>query len=223
MTFRSEGAKIFTLDPDKTALVVVDMQNEFVRKGGLIYVEDAIRTIPNIKRLVQAFRQRKRPIVYTKAINLDLPSLKAKFNSILYPERVKEKSCVKGLRRHFQDVGTTLDCTDVVEEIYPEAGDIVIEKAFRNAFESTPLDHILRVFKIEYLVIVGTATHVCVDSTAKGAFDREYMAAIVSDAVSSYHADLQAATLKGFQMMWGRVMTTEEVLEEFQNRTSPTA
>ena len=58
-----------SIDPARAAVVVVDMQNDFVRQGGMIYVKDAIGTVPFIQKLITWFRQRKRPVIYTKAIS----------------------------------------------------------------------------------------------------------------------------------------------------------
>jgi nicotinamidase-related amidase len=220
MGLNGQEKKLFTFEHEKTALIIVDMQNEFVRQGGLIYVEDAIKTVPDIQKLIKAFRRKKMPIVYTKAMGLAssiaVPTLKRRYYEILHPDWIEEKACVKGHKRYFPDVGKKLDCSDIIEEIYPEPSDIIIEKAFYNAFQDTILEYILRGLKVEYLVVVGTATHVCVESTAKGAFDRQFMVAIVSDGVSSYLPDLHAGVLKSFKMMWGRVMTADEVIGELK-------
>lgn len=206
--------KLFTFKAEETALLIVDMQNDFVRRGGLIYVKDAIRTVPSIQKLIAWFRQRQRPVIYTKAISSDIPSLKRKYYEILHPDWIEGKACVKGHCRYFPDAGKELDCSDIIDELCPLPGDIIIEKMFFDAFRDTALEYTLKALKIDSLIIVGTATHVCVESTAKAAFDRQFKVGIVSDGVSSYLPDLHKATLKSFQRMWGRVIKTEEAIRE---------
>lgn len=213
---KAKKKKFFIFKRKKTALVIVDMQNEFVRKGGLLFVNDAIKTVTKIKELIRFFRQKKMPIIYTKSINLDIPSLQNKYYEILYPTQVKKKPLVKEYKRYYPDLGKKLDCSDIIEEIYPEPDDIVIEKIFSSAFEDTILEYVLKVLKIECLVIAGTVTHICVDSTAKAAFNRQFMVAIVSDGVSSFSPDLHVAALKGFKMRCGRVIKTHEVINELK-------
>ena len=179
MNLKTDERKLFALEVGKTALIIIDMQNDFVRQGGMLYVADALKTVPAIDRLIRFFRRSKMPVLYTKAVIPQAPLLKRKYYEVLHPEWIEGKALVKGHHRYYADIAKTSDCTDIIDEIYPEQDDIIIEKVFYNAFEGTLLEYILRALKIEYLVLVGVATHVCVESTARAAFDKQFMVALV--------------------------------------------
>jgi nicotinamidase-related amidase len=107
------------------ALVVVDMQNDFVREGAPLEVPDARRTIAPHETLIAAFRQRSRPVVYTKFITFPHEVLLWEWSPQCRPPI---KCCWKGHRRFYADVGRELDCTEVVGELAPVPGDPIIEK-----------------------------------------------------------------------------------------------
>ncbi len=196
----------------RPALVVVDMQNDFVRVGAPLEVPDARATIPAHRALLRAFRRRDRPVVYTKFLTWPSYTLLWEWS----PEcRPPTRCCWKGHRRFYPDAGTELDCTDVIEEIRPEPGDVVIEKFGYGAFHGTPLADLLRGRGVESLVITGTVTQICVEETAREAFHHGFKTTLVSDAVSSFAPDLHAATLRNFAMKFGWVESSEHLLRLF--------
>lgn len=209
------GATPFVLEPGKTALVVVDMQNDFVREGAPQEVPDARKALPQLQRLIQRFRELGDLIVYTKYVTGPKETLIWTWSPECAPPT---KSCWKGIRRFYPDVGKELEGPDIVQEIYPETGDHVIEKYGYDAFFRTPLDDILRAHHIEYLVIGGTVTQICVEDTVHGAFHHGYRTVVVSDAVSSYDDDLHRASLRNIGLKYGRVLGTDEVLVELGSR-----
>jgi nicotinamidase-related amidase len=112
-------------------------------------------------------------------------------------------------------VGKELDVTDMVAELYPEKGDHIIYKRWFDAFNGTHLDSLLHGLSIEYVLVTGTVTHICVESTAKGAFNRGYLPVIVLDGVSSFAPEhFIKELLIQFTRLWGRVMTSLEVIQE---------
>ncbi len=127
-------------------------------------------------------------------------------------------ACRRGLKRSYADVDRKLDCTDVIDEIYPKARDYVVDKYGYGAFHNTNLVDILRSLGVESLVMTGTVTQICVEETGRQAFHLGYKTTVVSDAVSSYMPDLHAATLKNFGLKFGWVMTTKEVLKALSER-----
>ncbi len=191
------------------ALVVVDMQNDFVRAGAPLEVPEARATIPAHRALLGAFRQRDLPVAYTKFITWPAPTLLWEWSPQCRPPT---KCCWKGHRRFYPDVGRELDCTEIIEEITPEPGDIVIEKFGYGAFHGTPLAGVLRERGVQSLVITGTVTQICVEETAREAFHHHFKTTLVADAVSSYAPDLHAATLKNFAMKFGWVESSGDVL-----------
>ena len=197
------------------ALVIVDMQNDFVREGAPMEVPDARMTIPQHQRLVSFFRKAGLPIVYTRFLAGPGRTLVYEWSPQLEPPTL---ACQRGHLRYYADVDKTLDCVDVIEEIYPEPGDYVVDKYGYGAFHNTNLDDILRSLGVELLVVTGTVTQICVEETARGAFHHGYKTTLASDAVSSYISDLHAATLKNFAHKFGWVSTTDEALQALAQR-----
>jgi ureidoacrylate peracid hydrolase len=103
-------------------------------------------------------------------------------------------ACHAGHERFYADIHKTLDCAEIIDELAPLKGDLVIDKLGYGAFHGTKLDDALRNLGVESLVISGTVTQICVEETAREAFHYGHKATIVSDAASSYLPDLHAAT-----------------------------
>jgi nicotinamidase-related amidase len=197
------------------ALVIVDMQNDFVREGAPMEVPEARKTIPQHQLLVSFFRKAGWPIIYTRFLAGPGRTLVYEWSPQLEPPTL---ACQRGHLRYYADVDKALDCADVIEEIYPEPGDYIVDKYGYGAFYNTNLDDILRSLEVESLIVTGTVTQICVEETARGAFHHGYKTTLVSDAVSSYIPDLHAATLKNFAHKFGWVSTTDEVLQALAER-----
>lgn len=200
---------------ENPALVIVDMQNDFVREGAPMEVPDARETIPQHQRLISFFRKAGLPIIFTRFLAGPDRTLVYEWSPQLEPPVL---ACQRGHFRYYADVGRTLDCADVIDEIYPEPGDYIVDKYGYGAFYNTNLDDILRSLGVDSLVVTGTVTQICVEETARGAFHHGYKTTTVSDAVSSYIPDLHAATLKNLAHKFGWVSTTEEVLQALSER-----
>ncbi len=196
------------------ALLIVDMQNDFVREGAPMEVPDARATLPQHERLISFSRRAGIPILYTRYL-AGPRSLLWRWSPELEPPT---NACQLGYQRYYADVDLTLDCADVVNEIYPEPGDHVIDKFGYGAFHETSLEYILKALGVESLIITGTVTQICVEETAREAFHHGYRTTLVSDAVSSYLPDLHAATLKNFALKFGWVSPTQEVLAALEER-----
>lgn len=194
------------------ALVVVDMQNDFVRVGAPLEVPQARETIPVHRELIAFCRGRGIPVIYTKFLAGPERTLVWEWSPMLAPPVC---CCWKGHLRRYGDVEKELDGSDIIEEIYPEAGDPVVEKFGYGAFHNTHLEDLLRARHVESLFVTGTVTQICVEETAREAFHRGFKTTLVSDAVSSFAEDLHEATLKNFAMKFGWVSTARETLDAF--------
>lgn len=191
------------------ALLVIDMQNDFVRAGAPLEVPDARKTLASIRRLIDVFRTHRRPVVFTRFIAKEKPDLLWHWSPQCWPD---VKSCWKGHQRAYPDIEGRRDCSAVIDELMPDDGDIVIEKYGYGAFHGTDLDRRLGALGVASLLATGTVTQICVEETAREAFHHGYRTTIVADAVSSYAPDLHAATLKNFAMKFGWVADTKTVL-----------
>jgi len=200
----------------KPGLLIVDMQNDFVRVGAPMEVPQARDTISQHQQLIQHFRKLQRPIVYTRFLAGPERRLLWEFSPKLAPPIL---ACHAGHKRFYADVHKTLECIEIIDELAPQPGDLVIDKLGYGAFHGTRLDDVLRQQGIESLIITGTVTQICVEESAREAFHYGYKTTLVSDAVSSYVPDLHTATLKNFALKFGWVSTASEVLQALRSRT----
>ena len=136
------------IDPAKTALIVVDMQNDFVKEGGSLVVPDAEATIPNIKGLLDLARGSGMKVVYSQDTHDEGdPEWE------IWPEYVRIGSWG----------------WQIVDELEPREGEVVIRKVRYDAFYGTHLDHFLRIWGVNTLVVCGTVANICVHYTAASA------------------------------------------------------
>lgn len=196
----------------RPALVVVDMQNDFVRVGAPMEVPDARAVVPANRRLLAAFRAAGLPVAFTRYVACDryrrlaprLPWL-----ALLEPP---VSACVPGHRRLYGDRAAALDCAEVIDELTPRPGEIVVDKQFYSAFHGTGFDERLRAAGVDGLVVTGTLTEMCVEDTARHAVHLGHPTVIVRDAVASTDPAGHRAALAGFARNYGWVLTVEAVL-----------
>jgi nicotinamidase-related amidase len=190
------------------ALVVVDMQNDFVRQGAPLEVPDARATIDANRRLISAFRERGRPVLFTRFISRQTDNLLWLWSPECHPDA---NCCWPGHMRRYRDREVPLEAVAIIDEFVTEADDIIIDKYGYGAFHDTPLDDRLKALRVTSLVVTGTVTQICVEETARQAFHHGYHTTIAADAVSSFAPDLHAATLKNFAMKFGWVAETDDI------------
>ena len=208
-SFMRGKSRVLHLDPARTALVVVDMQNDFVRRGAPLEVPDARDTIDNHRRLIKAFRNRKRVVVFTRFIAGPGRTLIWNWSPQLEPPIC---CCWPGFMRAYGDVEGPRDAAAVIDELAPLPSEIQVDKYNYGAFHRTHLLDCLEARGVDTVVVTGTVTQICVDETARGAFREGLKTVMVSDAVSSFDRALHEATLTNFAMKFGWVMATDEVL-----------
>lgn len=210
-TMVDAAVKAFPLLREKAALVVVDMQNDFVRVGAPLEVPDARETIDVHIELLDWFRARRRPVVFTRFVAGSSPTLMWKWSPEIAPPVC---SCWPGFMREYGDIEGERDCVAVIDELAPQPGEAQIDKYGYNAFHRTRLTDLLIAHGVDTVVITGTVTQICVEDTARGAFHEGFQAAVVADAVSSYAPELHRASLQTLAMKYGRVVTAGEALRE---------
>lgn len=206
----------FKLDPRRTALIVVDMQyatgsrhhglgRQLAQSGKLEEARwrfDRIETlvVPNIRRLLSFFRAAGLPVIY-----LVIGSEREDFADMPPHMRPLARSTNNrvGTREH-----------EILDELKPVPGEIVLRKTTISAFTSTGLDSLLRTLGVTDLVFVGISTNMCVDTTARDAADRGYRCVLVEDACAAAKEEYHRFALLNFQRLFGRVTITDEVLAE---------
>lgn len=191
------------------ALLVVDMQNDFVRAGAPLEVPDARATIGTIQQLLTAFRGGGLPVSYTRFLSLQDDNLAWRWTSECHPAT---RACWPDHSRTYDDIAGSRPCADVIDELAPAPGESVVDKLGYGSFHGTDLDARLRTLGVRSLVITGTVTQICVEETAREAYHHGYATTIVADAVSSFAPDLHAATLRNFAMKFGWVSDAGQVI-----------
>jgi ureidoacrylate peracid hydrolase len=199
----------------RSALIVVDMQNDFVHpEGGFgqrarenpeaqIDMPFLMGTVPHVKRLADGFRTAGRPVVYIAHV------LRPDYSDAQFPYwRLGHHN--RTSNRTFITEGTW--GAQVIDELTPQEGEhLVVKKGF-GGFSNTPLDTILRNMDVNTCVVTGVTTCVCVSTTIRGGVEHNYRMIVVKDAVAEVHRDTHEAELKTMQRVFAEVKSTDEVL-----------
>jgi len=181
------------LHPKHTALIVVDMQNDFCAAEGLwgrLGVDLAMSRaiIPAMQSLLDAARAAAVPVIYIQMTNL--PDMGAQS-----PTRIRYG--VLKLKLKLDQVICSVGSwgANVIAEIAPRPDELVIRKWRYSAFDGTPLDQVLRSRGIQTVLLCGTTTSVCVESAARDAFAHDYYTVVATDCVSDIRRDWHEASL----------------------------
>ena len=200
------------LTPQRTALIIVDMQEVFCAPDGELYVPSTKAITPNIQALAAACRGAEVPVVYLRHIVRGDGSDTGRMRD-LYPDVDRV-------------LGRDNPQVEIIDELTPQAGDIVIDKLFYSGFHGTDLDTVLRAKDVDTLIVCGTVTNVCCDTTIRDAAHREYKVIVVSDANAAMPypdvgfgpvsaEEVQKVALTTFAYEFGEVTTTGEILGRF--------
>jgi ureidoacrylate peracid hydrolase len=215
-----------TLEPQHTAVIVVDMQNDFGSKGGMFdragIPLDGIRaTVEPTTRVLAAARRSGMKVIYLKMqFRADLSDAGGP-NS---PNRVMHRRLglidpPRGTEGQILVEGTWN--TEIIQELTPEPGDIVVAKHRFSGFYGTDLDVILRGLGVSHLVFTGCTTSVCVESTVRDAAFRDYTCLVLSDCVAEViGGELERtnheASLLVMQVAFGAVSDSAALLEALE-------
>lgn len=181
--------KIIELNPKDTALVVVDMQNDFVRKEGKLYVPKAEETINPIKNLIKKARESSTLVIYTQDWHMkDDPEFK------IWGEHAL--------------AGTW--GAEIIYELQPEKDDFVVKKYRYDAFFESPLDYILRVKNVKNVIMTGTVANICVLHTAGSAALRWYNVVMPKDGISAITDFDYYSTLRQVDFLYKGKITTAD-------------
>jgi len=187
----------YPLDPAHTALVVIDMQRDFIEKGGFgdSLGNDVARLeaiVPTTAQLISLFRAKGWTIVHTREAHLpDLsdcpPSKIRRGNPTLH---IGETGAMGRLLVRGEPGN------QIVPDLSPVDGEIVIDKPGKGMFWATGLHELLQAQGITHLVFAGVTTEVCVQTSMREANDRGYECLLIEDATESYFPQFKAATIE---------------------------
>ena len=198
------------VNPKHAALLVVDIQNDFCHSEGIIGRQWKDRSLiekvmPRLLRILSEARQQKLTIIFTRHITSDCtisPVIRER-RLRLFPE-TSEMPCQEG------SWGAEF------YEVVPQPGECIVAKHRYSAFTDTNLEVILRSMEIKTLIMTGVVTNVCVESTARDGFMKDYYIVFVNDCTASQSIDDHEATLRNIKNYFGVVATSEELMTVWQ-------
>ncbi|MFX0136591.1 MAG: cysteine hydrolase family protein [Candidatus Hodarchaeota archaeon] len=211
--------------PRESALLIIDMQNYQVKETSTCveslenavpgmtqyFVKQVYEVVnPNITRLLEFFRNNKIPIYYTK-FACHRNDRKDYADNIRALNELSENMIGKYVFPSIQD-----PLADIIPELKPEVNDTIIIKTTNGTFSSTDLEHQLRNLGINTVIIVGVVTHICVENTARIAFDLGFNVYVVDDACAGWSPTLHNAALRGMELFFVNVITTDKILKKLQ-------
>lgn len=216
--------KPLEIDLQRTAVMVIDMQNAFISKGGMmdlrgIDISNSPRIIEPINRINSAARARGCKVIHV----ITVPSFDLRTSGgPNRPSWYKESTHSMG-REHpeWRDKLLYRDTwgAEIVDGLKVEEDDIIFEKMRYSAFFQTNLDTLLTTYDIKYLVITGTATNICVEGSIRDAYYLGYFAILVSDAAAYLGLPfVQEATIFNVKSCYGWVTTTENILRALESK-----
>ncbi len=200
-----------TIDPAKTAMIVVDMQNDFVANGAALQSAQAAAMAPRLAETLQTCREKGIRIVFTAHVHRRDGSDMGLYDD-LYPPIADRAALVDGT-----------DGAEIFPVLAPQPGEHVIKKHRYSGFFATDLDLLLREWGIDTVVISGTTTENCCHATARDAMFRNYKVVFLSDATGTFDypdvgqgalpaEEVHRATLTILAFSTAHVMTTDEFL-----------
>ena len=217
----------FEFDPASTALIVIDMQRDFVEPGGFgaalgndVSLLQAI--IPTVARLIGGCRAAGVPVIHTRECHMpdlsDCPPakrLRGKPSLRIGDPGPMGRILIRGEAGH-----------DIIPALYPLDNEVVIDKPGKGAFYATELDDVLQRYCIENLLVCGVTTEVCVNTTVREANDRGYRCVVLADGCASYFPEFHEMGLNMIKAqggIFGWVSDSAAVLKALSPEISKTA
>jgi nicotinamidase-related amidase len=188
-----------TLNSARSALIVTDMQTFFLDPASPTFTCGGLAILPGIRRLIDAYRAQNLPVIFTRHVH--------------HPDHLDsgimgwwwEGMCIEGSPE-----------SEVHPDIAPLPKEKQILKHRYSAFYNTDLETILRVQKVEDLVITGVMTNMCCESTARDAYFRDYRVFFLADGTGSISEEMHVASLLSLAFGFAHVTTVNQILHEVQ-------
>jgi nicotinamidase-related amidase len=194
-----ENIAEFVTAPEKTALLVIDMQNDFVVPGAPVAAPGALDVVPVISDLAQRARARGFPVIFTQEMH------RADHSDFGIELEFEPPHCLEGTAG-----------LDVVEDLAPQPGDYLVRNKRRyDAFLGTDLDFVLRGAGAQNLIVTGVCTDICVSSTVQHARNLDYRCFVVTDGVAGTSPERHEAALACMEHVFAHVGRAKEIAELF--------
>jgi nicotinamidase-related amidase len=199
----TSGRADIALEPGRTALIVIDMIDEFVKPEWCPYwVPNATRQVPAIKRAIDEFHRLGDPVIYLA------------YETSLRLKNFPATAWLMPIGSNIETAEELFAEVRIYEDLAPSEQDYVILKHTYTGFYGTELDLVLKGLDVKTVVIAGTHVNYCCAATAKEAFWHGYGVVLGSDLCSGDDPALEEAEHKIIRRGYGRVMTSDEILEE---------
>ena len=208
------------LDTEKTAVIVVDMQNAFCKKGGMLDVLGVLdtarvkRVVKTCGKIIDTSRCKGIKIVYLRmSYSADLAEAGGPESPNYWKELgLKAMREQPGWKGKFLIKGSR--DWEIIDELKPQPADMVINKSRYSGFVNTGIDEVLKAQNVKYLLFLGLATNVCVESTLRDAFFHDYFPVLISDGCGNLGPDItQEATIWNVAEVFGWVTTSRDLIK----------
>ncbi|HZQ07791.1 MAG TPA: isochorismatase family cysteine hydrolase [Anaerolineae bacterium] len=200
------------LEPSKMALVIVDMQNVFCQPGGALEIAASRDTADNINRLADVCRAANIPVIWIRSYHpAGGADWKMFFDYFISPERGKMAA---------EQLQEDNPGSAIYSEMRVAPSDYIVSKNRYSCFVpgSSSLERLLRSLKRDTIIICGTRSNVCCESTTRDAMMLDFKVLFVSDGTSAMSDYEHQATLDTLAQSFADVMTTDEVIQEVVRR-----
>jgi ureidoacrylate peracid hydrolase len=195
-------------DPRWAALLIVDVQNDFVSSKGSAAqrgddVSSAQAMVPRLIRLIEEARRFSLPVIHVKTTHSEWTDT---------PSWIYRKSQEKALTTCREGTWGA----EFYEGISPQPDERVVIKHRYSAFIHTDLNTVLKAKGIESVLVTGVATNVCVETTARDAYMYDYYVTMLEDCAAAYDPKLHEATLENIRLHFGLVASSDEIIETWR-------
>jgi ureidoacrylate peracid hydrolase len=196
--------------PEHSAVLIVDVQNDFCAEGGALHREGRDLSpvqamVPRLARFLEAARAARTPLVWIRNVYNTGPNW---YLSEVWLEQAMRRRKGSYVEHPVCEPGAWNGDFYVVR---PRPDEVIVTKHRYGAFESTDLDLTLRARGIRTVIMTGVATNVCVETTARQAFLRDYYVVFASDCTATYSQADHDATLSNIDQFFGQVATAGEI------------
>jgi nicotinamidase-related amidase len=198
----TEGVARIEIEPRRTALLVIDMIDEFVKPNWSPYwVPDATRQVPTIRRVIDAFHTADLPVIFL-AYEVSVHGRNFPITETLVPIGEDVANYASSI---LQEVA-------IFADIAPQERDLVVLKHCYSGFRATELELVLRSLDVSTVVISGTMTNYCCGATAREAFWHGFKVVFGSDINSTDDPQLHDAEIRTLRRGYARIMSSDEII-----------
>jgi len=190
----AQRSQRFVFKPEKSAMLVLDMQTYFLEPTSHAYVPSARPILPGLRDLAAAFTQQCLPVIFTRHLNTHAD---AQLMASWWRDLIREANPLSKISAEF----------DLKQAI-------VLEKSQYDAFYHTELEHILHSRNVSQLVIGGVMTHLCCETTTRTAFGRGFEPFFLVDGTATYHESFHRASLLNLTHGFAELKLVSEILED---------